>query len=558
MSIKAAEYPLYKVFSDEFTFKIPGYQRPYAWGIEQSEDLLNDLITALGDSSEQIDQIDPYFLGSIVLIKGNNRDSDVVDGQQRLTTITILLSVLRTLVPPDFASGITLRLFQPEDLFAGIEKQYRLTLRDRDIKFFRDYIQDENGINKLKTLSSNGLSDSQRNIKDNANKLLSKLEKISKPQLIRLGQFIATRCLLVVVTTPDSDSAYRIFSVMNDRGLDLSPTDILKAEVIGKLPEQHQEKYRIRWEDTEERLGREQFKDLFSHIRMIYRQAKPAGSVIKEFREHVIKPTEHPQKLIDEILCPLADAFQEIYTLTYQSDRRAEKVNSLFKWLNWIDSSDWVPPAILFLSKYRNDSDLLVRFFTDLERLAVGLMIQRSNINQRIERFSRLLSEINAKGDLFQVGSPLQLTSEEQHNILQNLDGDLYLARRIRLYVLLRLDAELSTGEASYDHRIITVEHVLPQNPASESEWMQWFPTEEIRQQYVHRLGNLVLLSRAKNSEAQNYEFGTKKEKYFITKSGVCPFALTTQVLRDEKWAPIVIDRRQTELINCLKTLWRL
>jgi Protein of unknown function (DUF1524) len=71
-------------------------------------------------------------------------------------------------------------------------------------------------------------------------------------------------------------------------------------------------------------------------------------------------------------------------------------------------------------------------------------------------------------------------------------------------------------------------------------------------------LGNLVLLSRAKNSEAQNYEFGKKKEKYFITKSGVSPFALTTQVLLEQKWTPTVIDSRQTELINRLKTVWRL
>lgn len=557
MSIKAAEYPLYKVFSDEFTFKIPGYQRPYAWTSEQSEELLDDLITALGDSSEKIDQINPYFLGSIVLIKGNNRDADVVDGQQRLTTITILLSVLRTLVPPDFACGITLRLFQPEDLFAGIEKQYRLTLRDRDIKFFRDYIQDENGINKLKILSSNGLSDSQRNIKDNANKLLSKLEKISEPQLIRLGQFIATRCLLVVVTTPDSDSAYRIFSVMNDRGLDLSPTDILKADIIGQISEPQQELYTSQWEDTEEKLGREQFKDLFSHIRMIHRKTKLAGSVIKEFRDY-IKPTNHPQGFIDKVLCPLADAFHDIRTSTYESDKRAEEVNGLFKWLRLIDSSDWVPPAILFLSNHLNEPDLLVRFFSDLERLAAGLMIQRSNVNQRIERFSNLLNAIETEEDLFQVNSPLQLTSEEQRSILQNLDGDLYLVQKIRLYVLLRLDAALSASGVAYDHSVITVEHVLPQKPSSESEWITWFPTEEKRQQYVHRLGNLVLLSRAKNGEAQNYEFGKKKEKYFTTKSGVSPFALTTQVLLNQEWTSTIIDRRQKELIDCLKTVWRL
>ncbi|MCA9156206.1 MAG: HNH endonuclease [Planctomycetales bacterium] len=64
----------------------------------------------------------------------------------------------------------------------------------------------------------------------------------------------------------------------------------------------------------------------------------------------------------------------------------------------------------------------------------------------------------------------------------------------------------LSGGGATYDHAIITVEHVLPQNPKSGSQWERWFPNPAVREQWVHRLGNLALLSRRKNSSASNYE----------------------------------------------------
>jgi uncharacterized protein DUF1524 len=118
--------------------------------------------------------------------------------------------------------------------------------------------------------------------------------------------------------------------------------------------------------------------------------------------------------------------------------------------------------------------------------------------------------------------------------------------------------ATLSEGTASYDDQTISVEHVLPQRPALDSKWVKLFPSREMRTKYVHRLGNLVLLSRGKNMRAENYDFDDKKEKYFTTDGGVSPFALTTQVLRYHEWTPTVIEQRQNKLINELKQLWRL
>ncbi|MDZ8185986.1 MAG: DUF262 domain-containing protein [Nostoc sp. ChiSLP02] len=556
VKLQANDYSISEVFSNEFIFTIPLYQRPYAWTTEQAGEMLEDLIAALGDGNDKIDEINPYFLGNIVLIKGDKPDAQVIDGQQRLTTLTILLATLRALLPDEIANELTTYLYQKGKLVDRTPNVYRLTLRERDAQFFQDYIQNENGINTLQKLSSAKLSDSCINIKDNTLIFLNRLQKFTKEQLLYFAQFILTRCFIVIVSTPDIDSAYRIFSVINNRGMDLTHSDILKAEILGKIDKNHQDKYNEKWEEIEEKLGREIFKSLFSHIRMIYAKSKPVESILKEFLKYV-KPTETPQKFIDEKLIPFAEAFYEINNLAYSSDRLANEVNQTFKWLNSIDNSDWIPPAILYLSRNYSNPELLVRFFKDLDRLASGLMIQRANINERVERYSKLLHAIEDGEDLYAPNSPLQLKPKEQEYIVTILNDDLYLIRKIRLYVLIRLDAALSDGiAASFSN--ITVEHVLPQNPASKSAWLNWFPTPEEQNKYVHRIGNLVLLSSYKNSEAQNYEFEKKKQKYFTTKSGICNFALTTQVLMEKEWTPEVIDQRQKQLIDKLKEVWRL
>lgn len=558
ITIHAIEKPLFEIFNNHFAFAIPPYQRPYAWTTDQSIELLTDLLAFLGNDSQHIDEVNPYFLGSIVLIKDEESPaSDIVDGQQRLTTLTILLAVLRASVPAEYASELTKYIYEKGELIVGTSNRYRLKLRERDEEFFRQNIQEEKGLAVLLELDSAQLTDSQKNIQANAKYFAEALANLSELQRIRFLKYLINRCYLVVVSTLDLDSAYRIFSVLNARGLNLRLTDLLKAEIVGAIPTEQQKKYTKIWEDEEEDLGRETFQELFSHIRMIYRKTKLRETALNEFRKH-IQPQKEPQKFIDEVLKPYSDALDIIKTATYQSDKGAETVNSLFHWLNQIDNFDWVPPAIVYLSQNRHVPDKLKQFFTDLERLAAGLMILRANINDRIDRYGRLLTAIEGKSNLYAAESPLQITPDEASEIMKTLNGDLYLIQRIRQYVLLRLDSFLAQGEATYDYPIITVEHVLPQNPSKGSLWLEWFPNEDERLQYVHRIGNLVLLSCRKNAEAQNFDFDKKIEKYFTTSKGVSPFALTTQVLQSSEWTTAVINQRQEDLLKKLKTLWRL
>ena len=129
---------------------------------------------------------------------------------------------------------------------------------------------------------------------------------------------------------------------------------------------------------------------------------------------------------------------------------------------------------------------------------------------------------------------------------------------RIRLPLLLRLDELLSGGSAVYNSPIVSVEHVLPQNPSAGSQWLSDFPTESDRDEWVHRLANLVLLTRRKNSQASNYDFVEKKSKYFTSKAGISNFALTSKVLSEGAWTLDVLKIRQKELIGAIEKLWRL
>jgi hypothetical protein len=149
----------------------------------------------------------------------------------------------------------------------------------------------------------------------------------------------------------------------------------------------------------------------------------------------------------------------------------------------------------------------------------------------------------------------------ERKEMFYALNGNIYSLHYICRYVLLRLDEYLAESGASYDHPTASVEHVLPQRPAPDSKWSQLFPTKEIHKRYVNRLGNLVLLSRGKNINAENFDFERKKEYYFFADKLSTPFVLTNE-LRDTKeygiWTPEVIEKRQKNLMSALQQIWRL
>ncbi|WP_246055383.1 DUF4357 domain-containing protein [Pseudalkalibacillus caeni] len=202
-------------------------------------------------------------------------------------------------------------------------------------------------------------------------------------------------------------------------------------------------------------------------------------------------------------------------------------------------------------------NEKLDEFLNLLEQFAGSSMVLRKNFNWRMSKYSQILRQMKKRVDMFSEESLLKVSDDDKRAVLEKLNGDVYteLKDTVRRYVLLRLDSLLTNGQPFYDHSVITVEHVLPQTPKKDSEWLVNFSNPD---DYVHKLGNLVLLIRSKNSQARNYDFNKKKTSYFQPKSGVTTFALTTQVVQEREWTPGVLEKRQETLINLMRNAWDL
>lgn len=557
--ITGKEYPLSKIFSADFEYHIPGYQRPYAWTEEETGILFDDLYEFF-----QTEAVDNYFLGSIVLIKDENKPyADVIDGQQRLTTLSILFSVMANSFHTEAYRNNCKKYLQEEgNILEGIAAQPRIFLRDWDQDFFSKYIQDIQ-LDALVQIDPVTLdTEAKRHIQKNCTVLREKFSEVFNDEndLLKFTQFILTRCFLVVVSTPNQESAFRVFSVMNSRGLDLLPTDIIKSMTIGKLPKDEEQKYTEKWEELENLTGRDGFNEVFTHTRTIFAKERPKKNLLDEFKEYVIKQTS-PKSLVDEYLIPYTEAYVCLKNCDFSSTQNAEEINELLLWLNKTNNHDWMPPAIKFLTDHKNDSVYILWFIRKLERLASYLLVTAKDVNQRMERYKWILVEMESRPDN-NLTAPLEnieLTDWEKQQFIDALNGEIYsMTAKRRNYIIQRLDSFLSDGGATYNTKLFTIEHVLPQHPSADSEWMKLWPDTQMQRFWLNKIANLVPLTRQRNSAAQNYDFNTKKIKYFQSKNGTSSYTLTTQVINIAAWTPEVVEARQKDLEEIFISKWDL
>ena len=439
----------------------------------------------------------------------------------------------------------------------------------RRIHKVQDYIEQHTGraltVEELSNVAGFSMFHFSRIFQDiikNTRLLLQKIEAVLKTpeQITAFGAFLVQRCFLVVVSTPTKASAFRVFSVMNSRGMSLLVTDIIKADIIGAVPDALKQKYTDKWEEMEAELTRTGFNDLFSQIRMITMKVKAKKSLQEEFYKFVLPDVDDKTSVsfIDNVLEPFSEAYSVIKNSEYSSSAGADAVNDILCWLNRIDNSDWLPVAMVYYVKKSDDAAAMNAFLRKLERLAAFMRACSWDVNYRIERYANVLKELETiDNDTF--GNAIELTNDEIDEFIKTLNSDMYtMVANKRNYLILRLDSFVSDGAAKYDSKILTIEHVLPQTIKPGSEWDKLWPDELERAQWLHKIGNLLPLTKRHNSEAQNYDFSVKKDKYFKGKSGTTTYALTTQVLSFQEWTPEIVEQRQKELISKYTECWNL
>ncbi len=566
--LTASEKTLEDVFCDKFDFIVPFYQRPYAWKEAQALELFEDLWGYFRETADASDA-EPYFLGSIVLIQADaSSTAEIVDGQQRLTTLTILLAALRDQASDaDVKSSLDALCNRPANKLKKIPPRPRLKLREVDQPFFEKFVQRADGFAALDDVAPEELEelDSRKNVWRNAQTLRAAVRNAlrSDEAVQEFSAFLLTRCVFAVVKTPSQESAFRVFNVLNNRGLPLLLSDVLKAEIVGKI---QNAEYAKAWEKLERSLGRKAFNELFGHILKIYRYDNPKTSQLNAFKGSVLTNYRTPEKLkafFDGVLTPCAENVKRLRDLELKfpkGDKTKTATNRVLRFLNQIEFSDWLPPALAFLLERRRGAFAelsLLEFFEKLERLSAALYFIGTLATRRFERFAVVVRAVNS-GEIGDLRDALELRPEEKRAFYERLTGDVYvdLSSKKRKYLVLRLDSFLAEQGVEYDWETATLEHVLPQTATGDYWTSRW--SEDERERWTHRLANLVPLSQRRNSKASNADFKTKRDAYFLADKKSSPYLLTTQLLNVDDWTPEIVARRQAELLAVLDENWTL
>jgi uncharacterized protein with ParB-like and HNH nuclease domain len=585
--IEAADQNVAKLYGD-YLYEIPNYQRPFSWEDEQFDQLIDDLLDAYDRNREEygsVDEIleyDPYFLGSLVLqkVEDNKKIYDIVDGQQRITSLAILMAVLRDeLAPTDdwekirdeelslggMPGNLQERLYTDGDDFAGMSKSYRLKVRQDERNFFNNYILEEGGTELIESVDKNHRSESEQRYMEAVDIFRSRLEdwrSEDDQELEEFAEYLGQRIMMVEISTGSRDSAFRLFNVVNSRGKPLSPADLLKSENLGQIPEDDEQKYSKKWDNVRKDVGTEVFDTLIGIIRHLKVKQKARKSVYDEFVDEVFE--EEPDfkgKQFVEYL----ESIREIYEQRLEkkevspSDRkkrvRYETLVSIIK--HYYPSEDWMMGVIKFDREF-SDEDGFVEFFEKYERKLAADWISGLGRTARLTQMYRVVELLESADSVDEVLNDDLLNSDiESHHedFMNTLDADNFYRKgnyRMAKYVLLRLDMERrDNADVSTYHESISVEHILPQT-AEEEYWLERFD-EPFRVKWTHRLGNLVPLNGRKNSSASNYDFPRKVSEYIDEKSD---FALVDDLTEKDDWTPEELEARHEKLKEEASECW--
>ena len=551
----AQSITLGQLFADPVLIEAPPYQRAFAWDADEAGRLLEDILGALEAGRDSREGGD-YFLGTMLLmdrgfdgwpLEGEPRVLEVVDGLQRLTTLTILFCVLRDLAADDGEP--------PSDRLREViatramNARPRLTLGNGDASFFATYVGASGASHVMPP--SDPLTPSAARILEVRERMVSDLLDLEPEQRRRLTEFLLERCYVVFAVTTSIDRAHRMFMVLNATGKPLARNDILKAELLGGVAVAARPQATAVWERMEKSLG-DDFESLFSHVRSMH--GRPERQVIAGIRT-IAAEAGGAQAFIERELQPAAAIFDAIRRARHMGSPHSAAIQRTLSYLSWLPAADWLPSAMLWCLKRGNDAAGFAWFLKALDRMAYGLRIVGLGANRRSSRFGAVIWAIHKGHDLKAAGSPLALTGAELRNIDYNL-RDLHArsAQTCKL-VLLRLNDQILGRPQELESEGLTVEHVLPRKHGAGSEWRRWFPDPDERNTCTESLGNLVLVTKVQNDKASNLDFTKKREIYFATPTAPLP-ALNEPIRQQREWKAQQIKAREAELVRHLDALW--
>jgi hypothetical protein len=542
-------------------YRVPPYQRDYSWEEEQWEDLWNDIL----DLCDRLDE--RHYMGALVVEARTDREFLIIDGQQRLATLSLLaLAVVAKLrhmaddgIDPDEnnerASGLRARFIGEKDPASLIESS-KLFLNETDNAFYQDYL-----VQLRAPLNPRGLPRSNRLLWQCFLYFRRNIEGIQEFSIngIRvaapLSETVARQLMFILITVEDEINAYTVFETLNARGLELTTTDLLKNYLFSRVKVAADlEVLQRRWRSLIATVRQERFPD-FLRYHLLCEQPK----IRREQLFKLVRARANTPQEVFELLTTLENRAELFAALSdpnhgYWAERPSAR--PYIRELNLFRARQMTP--LLFAAWERFSEEEFTRVLKLVSVISFRYSVISSlNPNElestyhqaakavlggsarsAVEVFDRLKSIYVADGKFEEDFALLTLNTAGQ-------------GKKLAKYMLARLEQDVSGRPCDPDTDPASIEHILPENPLG--DWDVNFPHEQW-DDAVYRLGNLTLLEPSLNRDVGNLSYAEKvvayaKSHYVLTK---CIAAIAPDI-----WTRDILDERQRRLSRRAVHLWR-
>jgi uncharacterized protein with ParB-like and HNH nuclease domain/predicted transport protein len=554
--MKATEAKLLKFLKDSQQFIIPIYQRNYSWTESECQQLWDDILR-VGKN----DEVTGHFIGSIVYIEkglyqvSNQSPLLVIDGQQRITTVTLILEALaRYLSSDEPVEGFSAKKIRSYYLINPMEqgeKEYKLLLTQTDNNTLKALV-------KQKSVPNDG----SVRVNENFEFFKSKIEKCEDIRTVCLG--ISKLLVVDISLNKDQDNPQLIFESMNSTGRELTQADLIRNFVLMDLEPEHQKSlYEDYWRPMELLFGQESYNKYFDQFMRHYLTVKTRvipkeNEVYWAFKNYYEVPKIKSSGI--DLLVEELYKFSEYYSYMAFGKEQAPELESAFKDLRELVVDVSYPFLLELYGDYENkllaaeDLEKIVRLIESYVFRRAVCSIPTNSLNKTFATICNTIDKDNylesTLAQFMLLPSYRRFPNDEE--FINNFKTRNLYSFKKKNYWLRKIEncnrkERVEVGE-------YTVEHILPQNKKLSTEWqndlgIDW---KEIQEQYLHTLGNLTLTGY--NSEYSDKPFIEKRDMKGGFKES--PLKLNDGLGEIEKWDANAICKRAENLAKKAKKIW--
>ncbi len=537
-------------------YKVPPYQRDYSWKHDHWDDLWADILTILNGESI-------HYMGSIVLQNKGDKQYSVIDGQQRLSTLTLIvlatIQTIQNLIDKDIDRERNLeRVSLLSKKFLGDKDPGSLTysakfeLNENNNSFFQTKL-----MVFRKPLNEKTLRDSDKLLWQAYNFFLDRITELyhgntNGEEIANfLNKQVAEKMMFIQIVVEDELSAYTVFETLNSRGVSLTVTDLLKNYLFSLSTKVDLDHVKEKWRRIVDTVGLDTFPTFLRHYWISKNKL-----IRQEYLFRAMKDVVKTSPMVIDLLDELEKNAQLYNALANSSDPFWIGQKEQKKWIKEIELFKEKQALALLLASYNNlSSDEFTKVLKIVSVITFRYtIIGGLHTNLKEDVYNKAAIKISNKeyttaAQIAKEVKALYTSDKDFKNDFSTTIINTKRNKKLARYVLFKMENLIANTDTDYEDSPATIEHILPENAGE--DWTQNFPVS-IQESLVYRIGNYTLLEDDKNRACGSKNFEAKKAIYQTSQ-----YELSKLIVAQD-WTPNTLDNRQTKFADYASSAWRL